>query len=137
MGRAARRQALQRHPGAGLSYGVPVALEAGGTFQLDQPGDFLSCRVDPEIRYERSVYVRVTLKLAPPAPRAEAAASCTPEPLIIVICFAPAAAAVTVCWFSTAEALVNWTVRNWSSRTMPRPELGASSIHSADDPDEA
>src|SRR5919206_4944172 len=81
--------------------------------------------------------VRATLKMAPSAPSDDGCASAwRPAPTIVMAC-APAWALVAVCPSLTDEPPVNCTVPKLSSGTTPpRPALGASWIHSADDSDE-
>ena len=81
--------------------------------------------------------MRLTLKLAPSLPSDEGIASGWSAPSAMVTAFAFAAAIVFFAPSATALPLVNFTVPKLSSGAIPRPTLGASSIHSADDLEEA
>jgi hypothetical protein len=76
------------------------------------------------------------VKLDPSLPIVEGCAIACPRPLIMVIAFAPRAEADIVLPSRTALTPVKFTVPNWSSETSPRPTLGASWTHSADEFDE-
>ena len=82
------------------------------------------------------VVVRLTLKLAPSAPIPEGTARGRPALFVIVTAFAFAPLRLCVFPLTTADAALNFTVPKLSSGAIPRPTLGASWIHSADDFDE-
>src|SRR6266545_2133177 len=88
------------------------------------------------IRRRRAACVRVTPKPAPLASSAVGAAMVCCAPLIIATERAPSAASDRLWPSRTALLAVKRTVPKSSSGTSPRPALGASSIHSADDRDE-
>src|SRR5262245_4057401 len=78
--------------------------------------------------------VRATVKLAPSPPRSDGTASAWLLLLIIVMGLAPEPAMLTVSPFLTVEPLLNGIVPKLSrGSTPPRPALGASSTHSADE----
>ena len=78
------------------------------------------------------------LKLAPSLPRPDGRASGWPPRPIIVTGWPPAPAMVTVWPSLTAEAWLKLIAPKLSSGScLPRAALGASSIHSAEDIDEA
>ena len=77
--------------------------------------------------------MRATVKVDPSLAIVDGCAIAWPCPLIIVIAFAPRAAADIDLPSRTAVAPLNCTTPNWSSDTRPRPTLGASWTHSADE----
>src|SRR5215510_15876303 len=85
---------------------------------------------------EAEAVVRLTPKPLPSAVRPDGVARALPRDPIIVIGLAPIWAIVSVLPFSTAVPPLNWTVPKLSRGTTPRPALGASSTHSADESDE-
>ena len=77
--------------------------------------------------------MRAIVKLDPSLAIVEGCAIAWPCPLIIVIAFAARAESDIVLPSRTALAPLNFTVPNWSSEMTPRPTLGASWTHSADE----
>lgn len=81
--------------------------------------------------------VRVTVKLAPSAPSADGAASTCPPVIVIVTDAAPDPLMETRAPFCTANPPENETLPKLSRGTGPRWSLGISSIHSAEESDDA